>query len=279
MKFWEVRLIMKNLKNNATLIIAAANLIMNPAASAVEKDAEIEGQYNLGGTGNIALPSGKWRVVDDYRFIINGADSRIKAKTRQTGDEKEYSTEYQGVILSNIDPDSSIPLIIYRTTLTAAKLQSSMCALPVNPKWLFLADEHGTLSTQYLSKCSRIWDIGKTVSNWMKNRSGESLSWWEPVYSHAPKEMDALEGEYVSHVSEIRQYKHHALYIESFIKIDKFKTNLEKLRSSHAANAEDPAVDIWRKWIAQLVEANTTSYIDGKPAVVPALNGIRNSSP
>lgn len=237
------------------ILIFTAFLIFNTGniAYAQKKGAVLDGQYQAEYGGIVTLPDGKWKVFDSWNAI--------------------FDSKWHIAILLNTDPASTTPMMIIRTYKVRSKWQKSLCdSSDNNNPSLFMKDNYGTNSNDLVNKCSKIWEADSiaSFSSWIKTNENDT-GWWKEPLGRLEKTADALSEKIVFSESEISQYNDRKLHVNIFIKTKPFNTDKQALKNSKISGNELRVVTEWKKWLAEVVEANYYSFFEKKEENISSL--------
>jgi TPR repeat protein len=212
----------------------------------------VHGQIRVQYGGFVTLPEGRWEVVDMWQSERNPT---------------EYVT-----LLRNNDKNGVIPLLEIRVSAERAKGSKSMCDKDPTLPWKFSQNSHGTKSSDILSLCSIIGDVGPTIPSWIQGSIKNSYFRVETAQRLKTHNFDNF-GEIVSADTELISFNKNPIRIFAIIRVDQLGTTYHSLKRGQLIGIGDSALGGIKQWLDELVSINSQAFFNSEK------NRLRSLSP
>lgn len=225
-----------------------------PAVAQPVKGSVYKDFLPMGSGASVALPDGAWQATQISSVAYPG-------------------TEWEAYTLKNQQPDAKVPYLVVRQTNTVGRWGNTNC-LSKHPRQ-FLVNEHGTLSSQTLNKCSRVLPVDNltefvNVGVWAS--SDNVKKWWNApaqglvdAKGESPKPISILMVELT-----VQQFNGRNLRIEAFV-LPPAGSNAKKFGEAFKAGQVAPEHQILSGWSSIYIESMQQSYFNKKPQPIMAL--------
>lgn len=211
-----------------------------------------EGVLALGGSAQLVLPEGRWRV----------------AATGKVPSPQPAGPDWQVLVLENQQADAFIPLLVVRHVADPARFGPTTCQSQANARSVFIKDEYGTLPSQLTNQCGRALALGR-LSVWREGPAQQN-PWWREVAQWLPLTersypMGAL-------LLEMTVQRHNArgLRVEAFAMPPAGKSSSEFFEAVQGGQAQ-----AWKRqvatWMAHYTSQMEASFLDRRPAAMAKL--------
>ena len=225
-----------------------------PAVAQPVKGSVYKDFLPMGSGASVALPEGAWQATQISSVTYPG-------------------TEWEAYTLKNQQPDAKVPYLVVRQTNTVGRWGNTNC-LSKHPRQ-FLVNEHGTISSQTLNKCSRVLPVDNltefvNVGAWAS--SDNVKKWWNApaqglidAKGEAPKPISILMVELT-----VQQFNGRNLRIEAFV-LPPAGSNAKKFGEAFKSGQVAPEHQILSGWSSIYIESMQQSYFNKKPQPIMAL--------
>lgn len=239
------------------LLVSMIGLTL-PAMAQPVKGSVYKDFLPMGSGASVALPEGSWEA------------SHIGALSNP-GEEWETYT------LKNQLPDAKVPFLVVRQTTNSGRWGSTGCQSK-NPNQ-YMVNEHGTLISQLVNKCSRMFSIGNFDSwklmDWATNPFDKK--WWGDVMQGMMNTQGKkIAGIFLIELS-VQQFNGRKVRIEALVLPPK-GMGVGKFRDDFNAGQLKTEHDLLAGWTAIYVESIQQSYFNKKPQGIVALAYPVNTS-
>lgn len=208
----------------------------------------------MGSGASVALPEGVWQATQISSVTYPG-------------------TEWEAYTLKNQQADAKVPYLVVRQTNTVGRWGNTNC-MSKHPRQ-FLVNEHGTISSQTLNKCSRVLPVDNlnnfvNVSTWASSE-GVKKWWTAPAQGlvnangESPKPISVLMVELT-----VQQFNGRNLRVEAFV-LPPAGTNAKNFGESFKAGQVSPEHQILSGWSSIYIESMQQSFFNKKPQPIMAL--------
>jgi hypothetical protein len=206
----------------------------------------------LGSGTSVALPEGSWQST----HVTNWSTTQ---------------TDWEIFTLKNLQPNPAVAFLIVRRATRPYKWGNTSCAQKNSSN--FYLNEHGTLQSATLNKCSLYWSTANIeqmldLPNW--NVSQASKDWWSHAlpglqdlskYANLPMLISEL---------DVRQYNSYRIRVEAFIPAPK-GFSLRKFRDDLVGGIARPETEMLSVWNSIYIESIFKSFFEKKPQGIMAL--------
>jgi Caspase domain len=206
----------------------------------------------MGGGASVPLPDGIWKATHSSKLPVG-------------------SYEWEIHTLKNLQPDAKVPFLVVRQSLTGVRWGNTNCQS--NAASQFMVNEHGTVSSQILNKCSRYFAYSdfsawKKVDEWTSPQPVKD--WWKAAVAGMTD--DALPPKTSIFMAEmtVQQFNGRGLRIEAFVLPPK-GVSAGAFRDEFRAGKLRPEHDMLSAWTSIYIESMQQSYFNKKPQALMAL--------
>lgn len=211
----------------------------------------------MGSGASVALPEGNWSVT--------------------------YSTpiEHQGITwevhtLVSQQSDAKVPFLVIRQTTTTGRWGNTTC-LSKNPNQ-FMLNEHGTLNTQFLNKCSRAFALNFVSWKSLNWANPNDKNWWSRPVEGMPEKLTTRSQGLLLVEMTVQQFNGKLLRVEAFVLPPK-DVAARKFRDDFLADQKTPEHEILSGWTSIYIESMQQSFFNKKPQPIMALAYPVNTKP
>jgi hypothetical protein len=127
-----------------------------------------EGVLALGGSAQLVLPEGRWRV----------------AATGKVPSPQPGGPEWRVLVLESQLADAFIPLLVVRHVAEPTRFGPTTCQAQASVRNVFIRDEYGTLPNQLTNHCGRALALGRL--NLWREGPAQQNPWWREVAQWLP---------------------------------------------------------------------------------------------
>ncbi len=225
-----------------------------PAVAQPVKGSVYKDFLPMGSGASVALPEGAWQATQISTVTYPG-------------------TEWEAYTLRNQQPGAKVPYLVVRQTNTVGRWGNTTCVSKHSRQ--FLVNEHGTISSQTLNKCSRVLPVDNmtefvNVSSWAS--SDNVKKWWgEPAQGLVDAEGEGIEPISILMVElTVQLFNGRNLRIEAFV-LPPAGSNAKKFGEAFKAGQVTPEHQILSGWSSIYIESMQQSYFNKKPQPIMAL--------
>lgn len=247
-------LISKSIRRLLLVVLGLMACAVFPAMAQPVKGSVYKDFLPMGSGASVALPEGAWQATQISTVTYPG-------------------TEWEAYTLKNQQPGAKVPFIVVRQTNTVGRWGNTNC-LSKHPRQ-FLVNEHGTISSQTLNKCSRVLPVDNlsdfvNVGAWASSE-GVKKWWTAPAQGlvdakgEGPKPISMLMVEL-----SVQQFNGRNLRIEAFV-LPPAGTDAKKFSEAFKAGQVSPEHQILSGWSSIYIESMQQSFFNKKPQAIMAL--------
>jgi hypothetical protein len=204
----------------------------------------------MGSGASVALPEGAWNVT-------------------YTSPLESGGTNWEAYTLVSQQPDAKVPFLVVRQTATRGQWGNTNC-LSKNPVQ-FMVNEHGTLNSQLLNKCSRAFTLNFDSwrrLNWATNPNDKK--WWSGPLEGLPEKLPTtIQGVLLVEMT-VQQFRDKLLRVEAFVLPPK-GVSASKFRDDFLADRKVSEHQILSGWTSIYIESMQQSFLNKKPQPIMAL--------
>lgn len=205
----------------------------------------------MGSGASVALPEGSWEAT-------------------HIGALSNPGEEWDTFTLKNQLPDAKVPFLVVRQTTNSGRWGNTGCQSK-NPNQ-YMVNEHGTLISQLVNKCSRMFSISNFDSwkllDWATNPNDKK--WWGDVLQG----MVDPQGKKIAGIFQVelsvQQFNGRKVRIEAFVLPPK-GSGVGKFRDDFKAGQLKTEHDLLAGWTGIYIESIQQSYFNKKPQPIMAL--------
>lgn len=240
------------LKSTRRLLLVFLGLVacgVSPAMAQPVKGSVYKDFLPMGSGASVALPEGAWEATQITSLDYPG-------------------TNWEVYTLKNQQPNAKVPLLVVRQTTTAGRWGNTTC-LSRHPTQ-FMVNEHGTLSSQVLNKCSRAFAMNFDAWRLLGWANPNDKKWWAGAVEGMPEKLVAIRPSILMIEMSIQQFNGKKLQIEAFVQPPKGMTAV-KFRDDFKAGQVLAEHEILSGWTSIYIESMQQSYFNKKPQPIMAL--------
>lgn len=205
-----------------------------------------EGVLALGGSAQLVLPEGRWRV----------------AATGKTPSPQPGGPEWQVLVLENQQADAFIPLLVIRHVAEPTRFGPTTCQAQPGVRNVFIRDEYGTLPSQLTNHCGRALALGRL--NLWRDGPAQQNPWWREVAQWLPlNERSYPVGALLLEMS-VQRHNARGLRVEAFALPPAGKSSSEFLDAVQGAQGQ-----AWKRqvatWMAHYTSQMEATFLDRRP--------------
>lgn len=249
-------------KSESALVVAAASSA-KPVKGAVYKDF-----LPLGAGVSVPLPEGTWQATHVSSFNHPG-DGQTAITVSSVPSYLRLGYVLETYTLKNQQPDAQVPFVVVRQSTTVSKWVNTPCAS--NNALQFMANEHGSTSSQLFNKCSRMFAIGNFESwqalSWANAGDKE---WWSEAVQGMANAGRSLSTSIFQVELTVQQFNGNYLRLDAFVLPPKGMTAAQ-FRDDFKAGRVRPEHDVLSRWNSNYIESMQQSYFNKKPRAIVAL--------
>jgi hypothetical protein len=229
------------------LLVSMIGLTL-PAMAQPVKGSVYKDFLPMGSGSSVALPEGVWEA------------------TRITSVEYP-GTNWEVYTLKNQQAEAKVPFLVVRQTTTMGRWGNTNCLS--NSASQFMVNEHGTLSSQTLNKCSRAFSLN--YDNWrpLGWANPNDKKWWQGALEGMPEKLSTRSSVLMVEMT-VQQFNGKNLRIEAFVLPPKGMTSV-KFRDTFKAGQVLAEHQILSGWTSIYVESMQQSFFNKKPQPIMAL--------
>jgi hypothetical protein len=207
----------------------------------------------MGSGASVALPEGSWEATHIGALSIPGE-------------------EWETYTFKNQSPGANVPFLVVRQTTNSNRWGSTGCQSN-NPNQ-YMVNEHGTLPSQLVNKCSRMFSIGNFEGwlslAWATDPNSKKL-WGEVVQGMVDAESTKRMRTGIFQIElTVQQFNGKKVRIEAFVLPPK-GMGVGKFRDDFKAGQLKTEHDLLAGWTGIYVESIQQSYFNKKPQPIMAL--------
>jgi hypothetical protein len=211
----------------------------------------------MGSGASVALPEGDWSVT-------------YSAPIEHRGTTWEVHT------LVNQQSDAKVPFLVVRQSAISRKWGNTNCLLKIPTQ--FMINEHGTLNTQLLNKCSRAFAFNFDSWKRLHWANPNDKNWWSKPVEGMPEKL-TTPSQGVLHVEmTVQQFNGKMLRVDAFVLPPKY-VEARKFRDDFLADRKTPEHEILSGWTSIYIESMQQSFFNKKPQPIMALAYPVNTTP
>lgn len=203
----------------------------------------------MGSGASVALPEGSWEAMQISSLDYPG-------------------TNWDVYTLKNKQADAKVPFLVVRQTTTVGRWGNTNC-MSRNPSQ-FMVNEHGTMSSQTLNKCSRMFVMNYDIWRSLSWANPNDKKWWTGAAEAMPEKLVAPRPELFMVELTVQQFNGKNLRIEAFVLPPK-GISIGKFRDDFRAGEISPEHQILSGWSSIYIESMQQSYFNKKPQPIMAL--------
>lgn len=205
-----------------------------------------EGVLALGGSAQLALPEGRWRV----------------AATGKTASPQPGGPEWQVLVLENQSANAFIPLLVVRHVAEPTRFGPTTCQTQASVRNVFIKDEYGTLPNQLTNHCGRALALGRL--NLWRDGPAQQNPWWREAAQWLPlNERSYPVGALLLEMS-VQRHNARGLRVEAFALPPAGKSSSEFLDAVQGAQGQ-----AWKRqvatWMAHYTSQMEATFLDQRP--------------
>ena len=230
------------------VLCLASSVMAQPVKGLVYKDF-----LPLGSGASVPLPEGAWQL--NHIGLFNG----IKVNEVYT--------------LRNQQVDAKVPFLVVRQSTSPGVWPNTNCASKNSSS--FMVNEHGTLSSQLLNKCSRVFAISN-FDTWkgMSGFSENDKKWWAEsvpglVDPEGPPRRNIFQVEFT-----VQQHNGKRLRLDAFVlppKVLDRDLMAIQMREGFMSTGMQTEYDILAAWNSIYIDSIHQSYFNKKPHPIMSL--------
>ena len=207
----------------------------------------------MGSGKSLALPEGNWEVM-------------------HTSSWTPGSTTWEIFTLKNLQPNPAVAYLVVRQTARPGRWGNTNCARKTASTYLH--NEHGTIQSGLLNKCSRIFgflNIAPLMDASFPNWSSADKDWWLPA-TPGLKDLSTYGNSSMFGAElEVQEFNGYRVRIEALIPPPK-GFSLQKFRADMDAGISRPESEMLAMWNSIYIESIYKSYFEKKPQALMALS-------
>jgi hypothetical protein len=222
-----------------------------PAAAQPVKGSVYKDFLPLGSGASVALPEGSW-LATHVGVLTNPGE------------------EWETFTLKNQSSDAKVPFLVVRQTTNSGRWGNTGCQSK-NPNQ-YMVNEHGTLISQLVNKCSRMFSIANfetwKLLEWATHPIDKK--WWGDVMQGmVDPQSKKIAGIFQIELT-VQQFNGKKVRMEAFVLPPK-GMGVGKFRDDFNAGQFKTEHDLLAGWTAIYVESIQQSYFNKKPQPIMAL--------
>jgi Caspase domain len=242
-------LIFKSMLRFFGLLLGLTVCCVFPAAAQPTKGSVYKDFLPMGSGASVALPEGAWEATQITSLDYPG-------------------TNWEVYTLKNQQPSAKVPFLVVRQTTTAGRWGNTTC-MSRHPTQ-FMVNEHGTLSSQTLNKCSRAFAMNFDIWRPLGWANPNDKKWWAGAVEGMPEKLSTSRSSILMVELTVQQFNGKNLRIEAFVLPPKGMT-AGKFRDDFKAGQVMPEHEILSGWTSIYIESMQQSYFNKKPQPIMAL--------
>lgn len=220
-----------------------------PAVAQPVKGSVYKDFLPMGSGASVALPEGVWEATQVSALDYPG-------------------TNWEVYTLKNQQADAKVPFLVVRQTTTSGRWGNTTCLS--QSKAQFMVNEHGTLSSQTLNKCSRAFAFNFDTWRPLDWANPNDKKWWSGAVEGLPEKLGGRRSSIFLVELSIQQFNGKKLQIEAFVLPPKGIT-AGKFRDDFKAGQVLAEHQILSGWNSIYIESMQQSYFNKKPQPIMAL--------
>jgi hypothetical protein len=220
-----------------------------PAVAQPVKGSVYKDFLPMGSGASVALPEGTWETTQISALDYPG-------------------TNWEVYTLKNQQADAKVPFLVVRQTTTSGRWGSTTC-LSKNQRQ-FMVNEHGTISSQTLNKCSRMFVLPFESWRPLHWANANDKKWWSGAVEGLPEKIAGTDAAIFLIELTVQQFNGKNLRIEAFVQPPK-GIPAGKFRDAFNAGQTVPEHQILSGWTSIYIESMQQSYFNKKPQPIMAL--------
>ena len=220
-----------------------------PAVAQPVKGSVYKDFLPMGSGASVALPEGTWETTQVSALDYPG-------------------TNWEVYTLKNQQADAKVPFLVVRQTTTSGRWGNTTCLS--QSKAQFMVNEHGTLSSQTLNKCSRAFAINFDTWRPLDWANPNDKKWWSGAAEGLPERLGGPRSSIFLVELSVQQFNGKKLQIEAFVLPPKGIT-AGKFRDDFKAGQVLAEHQILSGWNSIYIESMQQSYFNKKPQPIMAL--------
>lgn len=228
----------------ALMVCGALPATAQPVKGSVYKDF-----LPMGSGASVALPEGVWEATQVSALDYPG-------------------TNWEVYTLKNQQVDAKVPFLVVRQTTTVGRWGNTSCLS--QSKAQFMVNEHGTLSSQTLNKCSRAFAFNFDSWRPLDWANPNDKKWWSGAVEGLPEKLGGRRSSIFLVELSVQQFNGKKLQIEAFVLPPKGIT-AGKFRDDFKAGQVLAEHQILSGWNSIYIESMQQSYFNKKPQPIMAL--------
>jgi hypothetical protein len=234
-----------------TLLLVSMIGLTLPAMAQPVKGSVYKDFVPMGSGASVALPEGSWEAT-------------------HTGALSNPGEEWETYTFKNQMPDAKVPFLVIRQTINSGRWGNTGCQSK-NPNQ-YMVNEHGTLSSQLVNKCSRMFSIGNFDSwklmDWASNPVDKK--WWGDAMQGMVNPQGIKIGGIFLIELTVQQFNGRKVRIDAFVLPPK-GMGVSKFREDFRAGQLKTEHDLLSGWTSIYVESLQQSFFNKKPQAIMAL--------
>ena len=231
------------------LLLGLMACLFLPALAQPVKGSLYKDFLPMGSGASVALPEGVWEATQVSSLDYPGINWEV------------YTLKNQQV-------DAKVPFLVVRQTTTSGRWGNTTCLS--QSKAQFMVNEHGTLSSQILNKCSRAFAINFDSWRPLDWANPNDKKWWSGAVEGLPEKFGGRRSSVFLVELSIQQFNGKKLQIEAFVLPPKGIT-AGKFRDDFKAGQVLSEHQLLSGWNSIYIESMQQSYFNKKPQPIMAL--------
>jgi hypothetical protein len=203
----------------------------------------------MGSGASVALPEGNWSVT--YSTPIEHRGIKWEVHT-----------------LVNQQSNAKVPFLVVRQTAITGKWGNTNCLLKIPTQ--FMINEHGTLNTQLLNKCSRAFAFNFDSWKSLHWANPNDKNWWSKPVEGMPEKLTTPSQGILQVEMTVQQFNGKLLRVDAFLLPPK-DVEARKFRDDFLADRKTPEHEILSGWTSIYIESMQQSFFNKKPQPIMAL--------
>jgi hypothetical protein len=228
----------------ALWVCCVAPAVAQPSKGGVYKDF-----LAMGSGASVALPEGMWEVT-------------------QVSVLDQSKVNWEVYTLKSQQADAKVPFLVIRQSTHVGRWGNTNCLS--NAPTQFMVNEHGTLNSQLLNKCSRAFAFNFESWRTLNWADPNSKSWWTGAMEGLPVRLANASQGIVQVEMTVQQVNGKILRVDAFVLPPK-GIAATKFRDTFKAAQMLPEHQILSGWTSIFIESMQQSFFNKKPQPIMAL--------